>query len=80
VKVNIKRLWPLHVGGVKGRLHRRLRSGSLVVLVVLVARQSGPVHEAHHLQGGLSVGNLVTERGVIPTPSQHAITDTVRGR
>jgi len=68
-----------------GQLQRRPRSVSLVVLVVLVlvvlvARQSGPVHGAHHLQGSLRVGNLVTERGVIPTPSHHAITDTVRGR
>jgi len=52
----------------------------LVVLVILVARQSGPVHGPHHLQGSLRVGNLVTEQGVSPTPSHHAITDTVPGR
>jgi len=58
-----------------------------VVLVVLVARQSGPVPGAHHLQSSLRVGNLVRSEASAPPPSnyisQHAITDitdTVGGK
>jgi len=67
---------PARVDQLQRRLSR-LRSGSLVVLVVLVARESGPVPGAHHLHSSLRVVNFVTERGIIP--SHHAITDTVPG-